>query len=193
MAKKSGRPQKFNYDSKEFYDEVENLAKQGYSDRTIAHQLIVKFGDTLSPQKFSEYKNEKDESGNLTERASKLSEALARGREVINAAARATYLQMALGQRKLKTVTSQHLRLQDGTLSDDEVITTVESEVAPNMQALATWLFDHDAEWRENTIQNKREESEVAGDDLPTAINVRITYNQKEDINLQDKFEKPGL
>ena len=192
MAKKGGRPQKFNYDSKEFYDEVENLAKQGYSDRTIAYQLIVKFGDTLSPQKFSEYKNEKDENGNLTERASKLSEALARGREVINAAARATYLQMALGQRKLKTITSEHLRLKDGTLSEDEVITTVESEVAPNMQALATWLFDHDAEWRENTIQNKRAESVVVGDDLPSAINVRITYNKKEDINLQDKFEKPG-
>ena len=51
---------------------------------------------------------------------------------------------------KNKHVTKRRLRLQDGTLTDDEEIQTVESEIEqpPNVQALSNWLYHHDEEWR---------------------------------------------
>ena len=189
---RAGRKRKMDYDSEEFYEAVALLAKYGNSDGAIAELLSLKFGKTYSPETFSRIKNEKDKDGNPTEHSLRLRQALAGVRHETNMAGRATYLQMALGQRKVKTVTSQRLKLQDGSLTEDEIITTVETELAPNMQALSTWLFNHDEDWREKTIKNKKEEVDAGVNELPSALNVRVTYNRKEDIQLQEKFEKPG-
>jgi hypothetical protein len=44
----------------------------------------------LTPVKFNEHKNEKDENGQFTERAQKIREALARGRSKLNQVVRRT-------------------------------------------------------------------------------------------------------
>lgn len=187
------RPFKFDYNSEEFYAEIERLALNGYTDQSIAYGLVEKFGVSLRPQGFSEFKNEKDEAGALTDRARRITEALARGRDKVNQAVRATYLQMALGQRKVKSQTTQRLRLPGGTLTDDEVISTTETEIQPSLQALSVWLFNHDKDWRDNVIAHKREEAEAgAENEIPAEVNVRITYNQRADLELQKKFEKPS-
>ncbi len=135
-------------------------------------------------------------------------------------AARSTYYQMALGQRRVKTVRKSAVSKRcpccydndmvpkedcqrcGGTgwynLTDKVITEDTEMELAPNMQALATFLYNNDPEWRENVLKMKREEAEAAaaaggaGDGLPTAVNIRITYNQKEDLALQEKFKKPS-
>ncbi|MBQ3765894.1 MAG: hypothetical protein II874_04075 [Bacteroidales bacterium] len=133
-------------------------------------------------------------------------------------AARSTYYQMALGQRKTSIVRRNAVQKRcpccfendmtpkedctrcGGTgwyyLTDKVITEESEMEIAPNMQALATFLYNNDPEWRENILRKKREEAEAAaagGDSsgLPTAVNIRITYNQKEDLALQEKFKKP--
>lgn len=128
---------------------------QGLNDSEIADGLEAKFGETLSPEVFScmkngNYKGWSDEENER--RSARLSKVLARGRRKINAIVRGAYLKAALGGKKLhnKSTTTRKLRRADGTLSDDEEIQTTvsESELPPNMQALSTWLFHHDEEWR---------------------------------------------
>lgn len=218
--KKSGPKERFDYSSPAFYDAIEKLAAAGYSDASIAYGLADEFGGKgLSPKTFSNMKNELDDKGEPTERNKGINAALARGRSGILQAARSTYYQMALGQRKTSVVRRNAVQKRcpccydnDMTPKDDcpkcggtgwyyltdKVITEEsEMEIAPNMQALATLLYNNDAEWRENILRKKREEAEAAaaagegGDGLPTAVNIRITYNQKEDLLLQEKFKKP--
>lgn len=215
--KKRTRPPKFDYESEEFYQEIERLASAGYSDAAIAYNLAEKFGTSLSPQTFSEFKNEKTKKGAPTRRNTRITEALARGRTGILQAARSTYYQMALGQRKLKTIRKSAVSKRcpccfennmapvencpqcGGTgwynLTDKVITEDTEMELAPNMQALATFLYNNDPEWRENILKQKREEAEAAAaaseSDIPDVVNVRITYNQKSDLELQEKFKKP--
>lgn len=193
--RKVGRPPKFDYESSEFYQAIQELASMGYSDTSIAYELQQKFGESLTPETFSRFKHEKKKNGEPTERSKELNQALARGRNTLMQMARSTYFQMALGQRTVKTTTKQRIRLQDGTLTDDEVISTQEMELAPNMQALATMLFNHDSEWRENILRQKQAEAQAAeakAKELPSVVNLRITYNQKSDLELQEKFKKPS-
>lgn len=214
-----GPKEKFDYTDPAFYKEIEDLANAGYSDASIAYGLADKFGKGLTPESFSRFKNEKDEKGEPTERSKSINQALTRGRSHILQAARSTYYQMALGQRKTSIVRRNAVQKRcpccfendmtpkedckrcGGTgwyyLTDKVITEESEMEIAPNMQALATFLYNNDPEWRENILRKKREEAEAeaAGGDgsgLPTAVNIRITYNQKEDLTLQDKFKKPS-
>ena len=215
--KKRTRPPKFDYEDEKFYKTIEELAASGFTDASIAYGLAETFGVGLSPAKFSVMKNEKTRSGKPTRRAERIGKALSRGRRTITQAAKSTYLQMALGQRKVNTVVKQAIKrkcpciFENGMVPDkdchrcggtgwyyvtDQVIeeqTTM--ELAPNMQALATWLFNHDEEWRKNIIERKREEMAAAvaeAEASGTEVKVTITYNQKEDLALQEKFKKPS-
>lgn len=221
-TKSKGQPgpkEKFDYSDPAFYKEIEELASAGYSNASIAYGLADKFGKGLTPESFSRFKNEVDDNGEPTARSISINQALTRGRSGILQAARSTYYQMALGQRKTSVVRRNAVQKRcpccyenDMTPKDDcprcggtgwyyltdKVITEEsEMEIAPNMQALATFLYNNDAEWRENILRKKREEAEAVaageggGDGLPTAVNIRITYNQKEDLLLQEKFKKP--
>ena len=84
-------------------------------------------------------------------RSERLCEVLARARELINAEVRGAYLKGALGGKKIKskTVVKRKLRI-DGRYTDNEEIqiSETESELPPNIQALSTWLYHHDPEWR---------------------------------------------
>lgn len=168
------RPKKFDYDSDDFYDEILALSMQGLNDAEIADALGDRFGESLDPETFNCMKN-----GNYigwTEeenerRSARFLKALARGRRKINSLVRGAYLKGALGGKKIKTRTVVTRRLKlDGMYTDDEEIQTseTESEMPYNMQALATWLYNHDEEWRAATNRKREEPSEEK--DVPRTL-----------------------
>lgn len=168
------RPRKFDYDSDDFYDEILALAMQGLNDAEIADALGDKFGESLSPEVFCTMKN--GNYANWTEeenerRSERLNKALARGRRKITSLVRGAYLKGALGGKKIKskTVVRRKLRV-DGAYTDDEEIQTseTETEMPYNMQALATWLYNHDKEWRAAT--NKKREETAEENDAPRTL-----------------------
>ena len=135
------RPKKFDYDSDDFYDEILALSMQGLTDAEIADALDDKFGVSLSPEMFSCMKNGNYEAWSDEEnerRSARLSKVLARGRRKINSIVRGAYLKAALGGKKIKnkTVTTRKLKID----------------------ALSTWLYHHDEEWRK--VEKKQEDDE---------------------------------
>lgn len=162
------RPKKFDYDGDDFYDEILALAMQGLTDAEIADSLDAKFGNNLDEQTFNCMKNgnyinwTKEENERRSQRLIKV---LARGRMKVLGIVRGRYLKAALGGIKTKNVVKQYARskcvcegmkpdceLCGGTgiivSKDKALITETESELAPNLQALSTWLYHHDPEWR---------------------------------------------
>ena len=164
------RPPKFDYNSNDFYDEILALSMQGLTDAEIADSLEDKFDASLSPEVFCSMKN-----GNYDcwsdkeneERGARLTKALSRGRRKINGIVRGAYLKAALGGKKVKSgsKTSRKIKLSDGTLTDDEDVQTVDSfqEMPPNIQALSTWLYNHDQEWKKACNSKGDEETETEG------------------------------
>ena len=142
-----GRKPKYDYTGKKFLSLVESYAKKGFTDKEIAYAL------NLYPTYFCELKGQHSE----------ISESLSRGRAQINAAVRAKYLAVALGGIKTKNTVTRKLRMADGTLTDDEEIQTTESELAPSLQAMSTWLYHHDEEWR-RIERNEDLDEEVQSD-----------------------------
>lgn len=153
---------KYDYTSNEFLDNIEKLAKQGYTDGEIAFTVV------LSYQRFSELKNSIPE----------ISEALTRGRQAVNTAIRQTYLAVALGKIKTKTTTKKIIDSEEGK---SELVFETETEQPPNPQALATWLFNHDEEWRKKTIEGKKLDVTTNGRDLIPEIKVEI-IDRREDV-----------
>lgn len=171
MTDKMARPRKFDYDSDEFYDEILALAIQGMTDAEIADALQDRFGESLDPETFSCMKNGNYISWNDEEnarRSERLLKVLARGRRKTTSAVRGAYLKAALGGKKVKSKTVVKRRLKvDGVYTDDEEIQTseTETELPYNVQALATWLYHHDPEWRK--VQRKQD---TDASDVPTDI-----------------------
>ena len=171
----AGRPKKFDYDGDDFYDEILALSMQGLTDAEIADALDDRFGQSLDPETFTSMKNGNyhrwSEEENET-RSARIVKALARGRRKTNTLVRGAYLKGALGGKKIKsrTVVTRKLRASNGEETDDEVIQTseTETEMPYNMQALATWLYNHDEEWRARTNKKKEEQSEEA--DAPRTL-----------------------
>lgn len=166
------RPRKFDYDSDDFYDEILALAMQGLTDAEIADSLEDKFGESLSPEVFCTMINGNYEAWSDEEnkkRSERLSKVLARGRRKINSIIRGAYLKAALGGKKIKSKTTVRRKLKiDGVYTEDEEIQTseTEQELPYNIQAMATWLYHHDKDWRK-VERNQDEESS----DIP--INIR--------------------
>lgn len=165
------RPKKFDYDSDDFYDEILALSMQGLTDAEIADALDDKFGVSLSPEVFYCMKNGNYEAWSDDEnerRSARLSKVLARGRRKINSIVRGAYLKAAIGGKKIKSksVTKRKLKI-DGRYTDDEEIQTTEgeTELPPNMQALSTWLYHHDPEWRK--VERKQDEE---SSDIPVGV-----------------------
>ena len=138
-----GRPPKHDYDDDEFYDQVFYFAFNGANNSEIACMLNLNpdvFGCMLNGNynKWSEEQNER--------RGKRLARVLASAREKINMAVRGKYLQAALGGIKVKSKTMRYIRGEEDTTM--EVVQETETELAPNMQALSTWLYHHDPEFR---------------------------------------------
>ena len=69
------------------------------------------------------------------------------------------------GVVKGKTVTKRHV-VANGQQTDDVIVETreTEQELPPNAQALSTWLYQNDKEWRKKCLLKKEEEE---ADKLP--------------------------
>lgn len=193
MSKKG----KFNYNGEDFYKEIEELAMKGLTDRHIARSLVVKFGENLNPNYFSALKNEVDEKGEPTERAKRISEALAQGREKINLIVRDTYLKTALGGKKTKDIVRAFAeRKCECKGQDDEcpmcggvgkiystnkaVVQEIERELPPSIQAMSTWLFNHDEEWRKSIIEGKKLDITSNGGDINKGIVIEVIDKREQ-------------
>lgn len=148
-VKRAGRKPKFDYTSEDFLSTVETYAKKGFTDKEIAFAL------GMNPTYFCEIKSS----------TSELSEVLARGRATVTATVRAKFLAMALGGIKTKSVTVRKLKDKDGNLTGDEEVQSIESELAPNLQAQSVWLYHYDEDWK----KTERKQDEDASD-IPTDI-----------------------
>ena len=164
----NGSNAKYDYESVEFSKIIEDLARKGLTNKEIALSI------GLSEKHFSVKVNELPNLSNL----------LSRTRASINAAVRAKFLSVALGGGKVKTITTQQMRI-DGELTENATVNTVEAELAPNLNALTTWLYHHDEEWREKTV-NKVDVTSNGQSLVPEKINLEIVYNKKEDTELKE-------
>lgn len=168
---------KHDYDNPDFFKRIEALAMNGYTDEEIANEL------NLTREVFTTMKN-----GNYSgwskadnkRRGEQISNVLAHGRTRINAIVRSAYLKSAIGGKKIKGSVVKYVQEKCEcmgsdkqcpncggtgwvTLTDRAVVQETEQELPPNMQAISTWLFHHDPEWRK--IEQKQDE-----DDIPTDI-----------------------
>ncbi len=138
-----GRPPKHDYDDDEFYDHVFYLAFNGANNSEIANEL------NLHPDVFGRMASGTYDGWNEEEnerRGKRLCRVLASAREKINRTVRARYLQTALGGVKVKSKVTRYIKgEEDQTL---ELVQQTETELAPNMQAMSTWLYHHDPDWR---------------------------------------------
>lgn len=178
---------KHNYDHPDFYKLIEQLAMNGYTDEEIANELDLA-ADVFGSMKNGNYRGWSKRTNK--ERGERIYRVLARGRIKINALVRAAYLKSALGGNKIKSSTVRYV--QDKcpcmgenkkcfdcggtgwiTLTNKSVIQETVSQLAPNIQALTTWLIHHDPEWRK--IERKLDED---SNDIPTDI--------EEGINVED-------
>ncbi len=156
---KGGRKPKYDYKSEEFLSRVESYAKKGLTDKEIACALEI------SPTHFYEKKAE------LTE----LSDVLSRARCAVTGLVRAKFLAMALGGIKTKSVTRRLLKDKDGNLLDETEECVVESELAPNLSAQATWLRHYDPDWRR--VQRGEEPEEDSAESGSISIDKWINDN----------------
>lgn len=183
------RPTKFDYDSQEFYDSVMTLATQGLTDAEIAWALEDKYGNGLTPEVFCKMKRGKYEAWTKEEnnkRSRRLSQVLARGRAKINSVVRGAFLKAALGGKKVTSaVVPKVVKVECACGGEDETcevcggrgyiyVKTQETvtELPPSMQALSTWLYHRDEEYR--MIERKLDES---ADDIPQDIDKGISID----------------
>lgn len=175
---------KFDYEGDEFYQEIEKLAFRGMKDSEIAYSLVDKFGVDLSPAVFNRMKNGKYEGWSEEENATyseRISRSLVRGREEINALVRGKFLKAALGGIvvKGKTTVKRHM-VVNGQQTKDMIVETreTEQETPPNMNALSTWLYHFDLDWRK--IQNGKKDEEDNG----------IPYDPKKGVSISAWIER---
>ena len=174
---------KHDYDSPDFYKLIEQLAMNGYTDDEIANEL------DLTREVFGCMKNGNYDGWNEEDnkrRGERISNVLAHGRTKINALVRSAYLKAAFGGKKLKSknVTRRKMKIDGAYTKDEEIMTTDgETELPPNIQALTTWMYHHDPEWRK--VERKQDEDK--GDNRIEGFDVTVVYNKKEDLDLQER------
>lgn len=160
---------KFNYDGEDFYKEIYALAMQGLQDAEIAYNLgdslgvakdengVPYYNDArgLSPEVFTKMKNGNYEGWTEEEnkrRSERISQELAHGRAKILGIVRGRYLKAALGGINIKASSKRKRYNIINGVKDEENMVMEESEsvseTAPNMQALANFLYHHDPQFR---------------------------------------------
>lgn len=190
---------KHDYDSPDFYKLIEQLAMNGYTDEEIANELDLA-ADVFGAMKNGNYQGWSEDDNN--KRGSQIYRVLAHGRTKINALVRAAYLKAAFGGKKVKSSIVKYVQEkcdclgQDRhcpkcggtgwvTLTDKAVVQEGETELPPNMQALTTWMYHHDVEWR----KVERKQDEEKGDNRIEGFDINVVYNKKEDLDLQGERE----
>ena len=147
--------------------------------------------DSLTPEVFSKMKNGNYEGWNEQEnklRSMLISQVLSRARVKLSIFYKGVYDKLAMGKWKTKTVTTvvRDGYDKEGNKVNDTTITTTEQELPPNLQALTTWRYHHDPEFKKTLQQMKKMDVSVE-DKTIDKIKVNITYNKKEDTELQEK------
>ena len=147
--------------------------------------------DSLAPEVFSRMKN-----GNYdkwTEQENKLrsmliGQALSQARVKLNLLYKGVYDKLAMGKWKTKSTTKVEKNTinKEGIPYTETVTTITEQELPPNMQALTTWRYNHDPEFKKTLQQMKKMDVSVE-DKTIDKIKVNIVYNKKEDTELQEK------
>lgn len=161
---------KFDYKGKEFLESVESLAKKGLTDKEIALSI------GLSPEEFCRKKAS----------ISQLYQVLACARAQINSVVRQKYLALALGGLKTKAVTRRKV---EGDMAEDVVIQETETELPPNLNALHTWLFHHDEEWRQKVIDGKKLDVTSNGETVGTQLIFSSTPLSEKDVEELKKIQ----
>lgn len=145
----------------------------------------------LAPEVFSRMKN-----GNYdkwTEQENKLrsmliGQALSQARVKLNLLYKGVYDKLAMGKWKTKSTTKVEKNTinKEGIPYTETVTTITEQELPPNMQALTTWRYNHDPEFKK-TLQQMKKMDVSLEDKTIDKIKVNIVYNKKEDTELQEK------
>lgn len=171
---------KYDYDDEAFYKAISIAASNGMTDAEIADTLEIR-PDNFSKMKNGTYGGWSEEQNER--RSDRICLCLARARRKVNALVRGRFLKAAIGGIKVKSVSrraiSQRCSICGGMdpecpecggtgtqfVTDKQVVVESEQETPPNIQALATWLFQHDEDWRK--IQRNQDET---ANDIPTDI-----------------------
>lgn len=146
--------------------------------------------DGLEPSVFSRMKNGKYDGWNEQEnklRSMLICQALQRARVKLSLVYKGVYDKLALGKwkTKSKTTTTRETVNKEGEPYKETTTTVTETELPPNMQAITTWRFNHDPEFRKAVTQLKRMDVSV-DDKTIDKISVNVVYNKKEDVELQE-------
>ena len=181
--RKVGRKPKFDYESDDFLAKVSVLAKRGYTDKEIARTI------GLNESVFCEKKTEYPQ----------LAEALQRARDEVNATVRGAFLKSALGGRSVKQYKYTESKCKckgknpsceicKGTgwyVSSDER-QVVETEMPANYAAQLRWMMNYDTDFR----KRDRGENEESENNSVEGFDIEVTFNKKEDLELQEKVTK---
>lgn len=220
-----GVKKKFNYDGKDFYDAIGNLASRDFNDEEIAlhvgeevrniiearnSRLMDKImeedvdpndlpeledtsniPDSLAYETFSRMKNGKYDGWTEQENALRsmlICQVLERARSKLCLVYKGVYDKLALGKwkTKSKTTTTSSKVNKEGERYEETVTTETEQDLAPNLQALTMWRFHHDKEFREEMAAMKHMDVSVEDNGIDK-INIFVSYNKKEDLDLQEK------
>ncbi len=147
--------------------------------------------DSLNPEVFSRMKNGEYDGWGEQEnklRSMLICQALSQARVKLSLLYKGVYDKVAMGKWKTKTTTTTERRTVDknGEPYTETTTTTTEQELPPNLQALSTWRFNHDPEFRKTLQQMKKMDVSVE-DKTIDKIKVNIVYNKKEDTELQEQ------
>lgn len=181
--KRMGRKPKFDYTGEEFLNRISEYAKKGYTDREIACAI------GLSEQKFSERKSQHSE----------ISEALMGARAQLNSVVRAAFLKSALGGKKVRTYKYIQKRCEckgqnpkcpicdgEGWITPEQHREMIESELPPNPLFQEHWLRNYDPDFRKRM---KGEDEESISESVE-GYDIRVSFNHKEDLELQERMKK---
>jgi len=163
-----GRPPKHDYDGDDFFDQVFYLAFNGAINSEIAVSM------NLTPDVFNKMVNGNYQPWSEEEnarRSARLSRVLANAREKINQMVRGRYLKAALGGIRVKSRTIRYIKGEEEQTM--EVVQETETELAPNMQALTTWMYHHDPEYRKVQRGFEPSDSQTANaDNIEQGVNI---------------------
>lgn len=147
--------------------------------------------DSLNPEVFSRMKNGEYDGWSEQEnklRSMLICQVLQRARAKLSLVYKGVYDKIALGKIKTKTTTKTVRQGvdKDGNAINDTTTTETIQELPPNLQAITMWRFHHDPDFRKALQQMKRMDISVEDKSIDK-VKVNITYNKKEDIELQEQ------
>ncbi len=145
----------------------------------------------ISPEVFSRMKSGTYDGWSEQEnklRSMLICQVLQRARAKLSLYYKGVYDKMALGKLKVKTTQTveKHTVNKEGNPYTETVTTTTEQELPPNLQAITTWRFHHDPEFRKAVTQMKKMDVAIEDKGIDK-ISVNVVYNKKEDTELQEK------